>query len=78
MSAGKLHQAARLKERQDIVVHLEGTGRNLPALEPLYHHSCYMDLPRFLTIPPKDLHDVSHHYTKAYEHLCETIIVPQL
>ena len=28
MSAGKLHEAARQKERQDIVVHLEGTRKN--------------------------------------------------
>ena len=57
LTAGKLLEAARLKERHDILVHLEGTGRDLPALEPWYHHSCYMDLTRFLSKPEKNLEE---------------------
>jgi hypothetical protein len=78
LTAGKLLEAARLKERQDILVHLGGTGRDLPALEPLYHHSCYMDLTRFLSKPEKNLEEVSRHYMKAYEKFCETVVVPQI
>ncbi len=78
LTAGKLLEAARLKERHDILVHLEGTGRDLPALEPWYHHSCYMDLTRFLSKPEKNLEEVSRHYTKAYERFCETVVVPQI
>ena len=78
LTAGKLLEAARLKERQDILVHLEGTGRDLPALEPHYHHSCYMDLTRFLTKPAKNLEELSRHYTKAYNKFCDTVVVPQI
>jgi hypothetical protein len=78
LTAGKLLEAARLKEREDILVHLEGTGRDLPALEPRYHHSCYMDLTRFLSKPEKNLQEVNRHYMKAYEKFCETVVVPQI
>ena len=78
LTAGKLLEAARLKERHNILVHLEGTGRDLPALEPRYHHSCYMDLTRFLSKPEKNLEEVSRHYTKAYERFCKTVVVPQI
>lgn len=78
LTAGELLEAARLKERQDILVHLEGTGRDLPALEPHYHHSCCMDLTRFLTKPEKNLEELSLHYTKAYNKFCETVVVPQV
>lgn len=56
---------------------MEGTRSDLPALEPQYHHSCYMDLTRFLSKPKKNL-EVSRHYMKAYETFCETVIVPQI
>lgn len=78
LTAGRLLQAARLKERYDILVHLEGTGRDLPALEPRYHHSCYMELTRFLSRPKNELLEESPHYGKAYKMFCETIVVPKL
>ncbi|CAB4002697.1 Hypothetical predicted protein [Paramuricea clavata] len=77
LTAGKLFEAACLKARTDILVHLQGTGRDLPAMEPWYHHSCYMDLTRFLSKPEKNL-EVSCHYMKAYEKFCKTVVVPQI
>ena len=77
-TAGRLLEAARLKERQDILVHLEETGRDLPALQPRYHHSCYMELTRFLSKPEKNIDEVSLHYTKAFDKFCETVVVPQI
>ena len=47
-----------------ILVHLEGTGRDQPALEPSYRHSCYIELTIFLSKPQKDLPEESLHYGK--------------
>ena len=74
-TAGRLLEAAQLKERHDILVHLEGAGRDLPALEP---RCCYMNLKRFLSKPPKEMSEESLYYQKAYEKFFESIVVPKI
>lgn len=78
-TAGRLLEAARLiKERHDILIHLEGAGRDLPAIKPRYHHSCCMDLTRFLSKPHKEAAVNTLPYEKAYDTFCTSIVVPKI
>lgn len=67
-----------MKEKQDILVHLEGTGHDLAALEAMYHHSCYMRLTKYLAKPQKELQPESLHYTQSYNVFCDNHIKPML
>ena len=78
LQGGRLLEAARAKQRTDILVHLEGSGRDLVALEARYHHSCYMSLTRPLTKEPPPLQPESLHYTKSFNAFCEAVVKPMI
>ncbi|XP_072046276.1 uncharacterized protein [Amphiura filiformis] len=75
-SAGRLLEAARQKEDERILLHVE--GKDLIAIEVRYHQSCYKDYVRFLTHEERKDDGESPFYNKAYNVLCEEVIKKRL
>ncbi|XP_072027761.1 LOW QUALITY PROTEIN: uncharacterized protein [Amphiura filiformis] len=75
-SAGRLLEAARQKEDERILLHVE--GKDLIAIEVRYHQSCYKDYVRFLTREERKDDGESPFYNKAYNVLCEEVIKKRL
>ena len=78
LQGGRLLEAARAKQRNDILVHLEGSGQDLVALEARYHHSCYLSLTRTVTKEPPPLQAESLHYTKSFNAFCDVVVKPMI